>query len=99
MLIEKKIPRSFTVSGDLYTVLKKSSSLSQSEDRQISEIMEWNLDDPKQAEEALNYLFSSPENEEADSAAQDQLNVLYTESASRNDRSAGERTDESGRNC
>ncbi|KAG5896913.1 hypothetical protein JTB14_028141 [Gonioctena quinquepunctata] len=53
--------------------------------------MEWNLDDPKQAEEALNYLFSLPKNEEnseteADSDAEDQLNALDTESASRSGR-------------
>ncbi|KAG5895768.1 hypothetical protein JTB14_001616 [Gonioctena quinquepunctata] len=53
--------------------------------------MEWNLDDPKQAEEALNYLFSLPENREnseaeADSDAEDQLNALDTESASRSGR-------------
>ncbi|KAG5879570.1 hypothetical protein JTB14_019865 [Gonioctena quinquepunctata] len=50
--------------------------------------MEWNLDDPKQAEEALNYLFSLPENEEnseaeADSDAEVQSDALDTESASR----------------
>ncbi|KAG5873348.1 hypothetical protein JTB14_017798 [Gonioctena quinquepunctata] len=33
--------------------------------------MEWNLDDPKQAEEALNYLFSLPENEENSEAEAD----------------------------
>ncbi|KAG5887670.1 hypothetical protein JTB14_011517 [Gonioctena quinquepunctata] len=53
--------------------------------------MEWNLDDPKQAEEALNYLSSLPENEEnseagADSDAEDQLNALETKSASRSGR-------------
>ncbi|KAG5874842.1 hypothetical protein JTB14_021914 [Gonioctena quinquepunctata] len=51
--------------------------------------MEWNLDDPKQAEEALNYLFSLPENEEnseAEADSDDQLNALDTESASRSGR-------------
>ncbi|KAG5874318.1 hypothetical protein JTB14_010519 [Gonioctena quinquepunctata] len=42
--------------------------------------MEWNLDDPKQAEEALKYLFSLPENEA------DQLDALDTESAIRSGR-------------
>ncbi|KAG5886823.1 hypothetical protein JTB14_006783 [Gonioctena quinquepunctata] len=61
------------------------------EGNEISKIIEWNLDYPKQAEKALNYLFSSPENgensdAEADSDAEDQLDALDTESASRSGR-------------
>lgn len=45
----------------------------------------WNLDNPRDAEEVINFLYSLPENEilsevEADSDAEDELNALEIQS-------------------